>query len=253
MSAPIDLARTGFADGEAYDRARPGYPHDAVRALVTACGVGPGARVLDLAAGSGKLTTHLVATGARVVAVEPTDGMRGMLQRHPGIDVRAGRAEAIPCADAAMDAVTVAQAFHWFDGPAALGEIARVLRPGGALGLLWNVMDRDVTWVDRLQSLIHTRRGRNPWYAGHAWRAAFDGDARFTPLDERSFRNAQIVDLAGLRGRVASVSFIAAMKAGERARLLDEVDAIARAEGLDPARIPIPYRTDVFWCRSTGG
>ncbi len=253
MSGHLDRARSGFADGAAYDRARPGYRPDAVGALLRACGIGAGTRVLDLAAGSGKLTTHLVAAGARVTAVEPTDGMRALLARLDGVEVLAGRAEEIPCADGSQDAVTVAQAFHWFDGPAALDEIVRVLQPGGALGLLWNVMDRDVGWVDRLQALIHTRRGANPWYAGHGWRVAFDGRSDLTPLETASFRNEQTVDGAGLGDRVASVSFVADMASHERAELLAGVDALVADEGLDPARIAIPYRTDLFWCRSTGG
>ncbi len=251
MRENLDRARTGFADGDRYDRARPDYPADAVDALCRHCGIGSGTRTLDLAAGSGKLTRHLMERGAAVTAVDPTEGMREALVRAvPGVAVLDGCAEEIPVADASFSAVCVAQAFHWFDADRAIAEIHRVLEPGGALGLLWNVMDRDVAWVDHLQSLIHTWRGDNPWYAGHAWRAAFEASPLFDPLRHEDFRNVQVVDLAGLRSRVSSVSFIAAAPEPERTRMLDAAVAVVADADLDPRRIEIPYRTDVFWSRS---
>lgn len=248
MSEHLARARAGFSDGEGYDRARPDYPADAVDALCRRCRIGPGTATLDLAAGTGKLTRHLAARGAAVTAVDPTPGMRDALRSAlPGVRVRDGRAEDLPMADGTFAAVCVAQAFHWFDAPRALPEIHRVLAPGGVLGLMWNVMDREVGWVDRLQALIHTWRGENPWYAGHAWREAFRDSPLFGPLEHEGFRNAQVVDLAGLRGRVASVSFIAAAAPERRAEMLDAAAGLVVGMGLDPARIEIPYRTDLFW------
>jgi len=242
----------GFAEGDRYDRARPHYTADAVDHLCAALLVGPGRRVLDLAAGTGKLTRELAARGAAVIAVEPTEGMRDQLAAGvPGIRVLAGTAERIPLDDAVVDAVTVAQAFHWFDGPAAVREIHRVLIPDGSLGLMWNVMDQTVPWVKELQLVIHRRRGENPWYTGHAWRRAFDGAPEFSPLEHRAFRNAQTVDRDGLLDRVASISFVATLPAGER----DAVFADARAILADydvpgpGGHFEIPYVTDVFWCR----
>ena len=252
MSGTLGRAQTGFADGERYDRARPDYPEDAVDALCRHCGIGPGVSTLDLAAGSGKLTRHLIARGAAVTAVDPTAGMRAALAANlPEVTVREGRAEDIPLADGAVQAVCVAQAFHWFDAPRALAEIHRVLVPGGALGLLWNVMDRDVEWVDRLQTLIQTWRGANPWYAGHTWRQAFDGSPLFAPIHHEAYRNRQLVDRDGLRARIGSVSFVASAPADHRERMLDEAVGVAMSTGLDPSRIEIPYRTDVFWTRSS--
>ena len=135
------VAARGFQAGaEAYERGRPGYPTDAVDALTDALGVGPGATVVDLAAGTGKLTRLLVPSGATVIAIEPVDAMRRTLAAMlPRVPVVAGTAESMPLRDGSAGAVVAAQAFHWFDGEAALAEIHRVLAPGGRLGLVWNV------------------------------------------------------------------------------------------------------------------
>ena len=147
-----DVRAASFGSvADVYDRARPGYPDEAVRWLV---GDAP-RRVLDLAAGTGKLTRSLVAAGHDVVAVEPAEEMLAHLRAAvPAAEALVGTAEAIPLPDASVDAVTVAQAFHWFDPPAALREIARVLRPDGALGLVWNTRDEREPWVRRLGELI---------------------------------------------------------------------------------------------------
>ena len=145
MNGIHPTAQAGFtAAAEVYERARPGYPDEAVAWVAERLGIGPGRDVLDLAAGTGKLTRQLVPLGARIVAVEPIDAMRAELERAvPAVEALAGTAEAIPLADASVDAVTCAQAFHWFRPDEAAREIRRVLRPGGGLALLWNVRDLD--------------------------------------------------------------------------------------------------------------
>ena len=133
-------ARSFGSVADLYREARPGYPLAAVEwALEHA----PGRDVLDLAAGTGKLTEVIASAGARVTAVEPLEQMRRELARTvPAATLLSGSAEQIPLADGAVDAVLVGQAFHWFDQPRALDEIARVLRPGGVVGLLWNLRTR---------------------------------------------------------------------------------------------------------------
>jgi SAM-dependent methyltransferase len=239
----------GAAD--AYDRGRPGFPPDVVEKLVEVLGIGPGVRVLDLAAGTGKLTRLLAPTGAELVAVEPLDGMRARLEaRIPGIRALEGTAEAIPLSDASVDAVTAAQAFHWFDGKAALGEIHRVLTPGGRLGLLWNARDEQEDWVARLGEIMERHRGTAPRYQAGAWRAAFDETTLFTPLAAAHFSHVHEVDAQSVVDRVLSVSFIAALTEREREgvgkqvlRLLAEHPATRGRE-----TFPVLYRTDVFWC-----
>ncbi len=254
MTGEFSLASAGFARGERYERARPGYPADAIAALCAACGIVPGRRVLDLAAGTGKLTRELVARGAEVIAVEPVAGMRKQLAATvPGLQIMDGVAERLPVAGESVDAITVGQAFHWFDGPAALREIHRVLVPGGALGLVWNVMDRGVAWVARLHELIHRHRGpRSPWYAEHAWRATFTPECGFAALEQRAFTNAQQVDVEGLVDRVASVSFIATLPETVRSAVMAEVRQIVAEELPGRSRFAIPYVTDVFWSHRGG-
>jgi SAM-dependent methyltransferase len=227
-----------------YERGRAGYPQEAVAWLCGELGIKPGADVLDLAAGTGKLTRALQASGARVIAVEPLEEMRAGLV---DVDVLEGTAEAIPLPAGAVDAVTVAQAFHWFDGPRALGEIHRVLRPGGRLGLVWNRGDDSARWVAELDAVVAAARPSGvPSYRDSRWRAAFETTALFTPLEEREFSHEVASDASTIRDRVASISFIAALPSGEREAVLDRIDAITRRL---PARFAYPYRTYVLTCR----
>lgn len=217
-------AAVGFArSADAYERGRPGYPDAAVDRLAAAL---PGRQVLDLAAGTGKLTRALAARGLDVTAVEPLAEMRAAIG--PPARALAGTAEAIPLPEASVDGVTVAQAFHWFDGDRALAEIHRVLRPGGVLALIWNrrrIADR----VQReLEALLAPHRGEVPTERGEAWRAAFDRTALFGALREERFHNEQVVDADGLADRVASISFVAALDQGAHDALLGEVRGLAR-------------------------
>ena len=154
MSTDDRAARAAsFEHGvDAYEATRPSYPDEAVRWVVP-----PDAHdVLDLAAGTGKLTSRLLALGLRVVAVEPSDGMRAELSsRLPEVDARPGTAEHTGLPDACVDAVTIAQAWHWVDPPAASAELARILRPGGTVAPLWNVRDETTDWVARWTEIVH--------------------------------------------------------------------------------------------------
>src|SRR5690349_6622753 len=136
-------AAGGFATAaDAYERGRPGYPEEAIAWMAERLDLREGRNLLDLAAGTGKLTRTLVPFGAHVVAVEPIDEMREQLFRAlPDVDAFDGTAESIPLPDGSVDAVTCGQAFHWFRAEQALKEIHRVLRPAGGLALVWNVRD----------------------------------------------------------------------------------------------------------------
>ena len=234
-------AAQGFARSvDAYERGRPGYPDAAIRHLLAQ--LPPRAMVLDLAAGTGKLTRPLLEAGVSVIAVEPVAEMRAALPATAhALD---GTAEAIPLGPSSVDAVTVGQAFHWFDADAALGEIARVLHPGGSLALLWNRRVEDDPVNRAIDALLAPHRGEVPTHRGDSWRAAFDGRTEFGPLAERVFENVQELDADGLEARVGSISFIAALESAERGRVLARARALARSE-----TVTVPHRTEVQVCR----
>jgi SAM-dependent methyltransferase len=219
-------AAEGFArSAAAYERGRPGYPDAAVDRLVAAL---PGRDVVDLAAGTGKLTRALVARGCAVTAVEPVAAMRALIEP-PAVAVD-GVAEATGLPAGSADAVTVAQAFHWFDGPRALAEIHRVLRPirpGGVLALLWNRRDTRDALQGRITDLLEPHRGDVPAHRDERWRVALDDTPLFDARREETFTNEQSVDAEGLADRVGSISFVAAMDAPDRERLLAEIRALA--------------------------
>jgi SAM-dependent methyltransferase len=248
-------ALRGFARAsDAYELGRPGYPPKAVARLARELRLRPGRVALDLAAGTGKLTAFLVDTGAEVVAVEPVAEMRALLERElPGVRALAGAAEAIPLDARSVDAVTVGQAFHWFRGDEALTEIHRVLRPGGGLGLVWNVRDTSVSWVARLTAIIEPHRGDAPAYRSGAWREALERTELFGPLREAETRFVHSLTPDGVVARVASVSFIAALPRADREGVLAEVRTLLGTDAVTLGReIALPYRTDVYWTTSRG-
>jgi SAM-dependent methyltransferase len=239
-------ARGGFAlAADAYERGRPGYPDAAIEFLAARLRLGPGRTVVDLAAGTGKLTRPLLATGAEVVAVEPVAQMRAALPAAArAVD---GTAEAIPLRAASADAVTVAQAFHWFDGDAALAEIHRVLRSGGTLALVWNRRRMDDPLNRAVEELIAPYRGHTPALRTNAWRAAFERTDLFGPLEEHDFPNDQSLDADGLVDRVASISFIASLDEAARADVLQAVRALA-----GDGRVTIHHDTEVHLTERLG-
>jgi ubiquinone/menaquinone biosynthesis C-methylase UbiE len=246
---PIDdVAARGFESGAAaYETARPGYPDDALEVLATAVGIGAGTDVLDLAAGTGKLTRRLLELDARVVAVEPVAGMRAQLEAVlPEVTVVDGTAEQIPMDDASVDVVAVAQAFHWFDAPVALDEIARVLRPDGRLVILWNERDEATQGVAEMSRLIRWHERTVSRYQHVSWADVVAASGRFSPLDERAIAWEQPMTRELLADRVRSISYIAAMPRAERERLAAEVVELVRRL---PERFPLPYTCRVQWCQ----
>jgi SAM-dependent methyltransferase len=234
-------AAVGFARAaELYERARPSYPGDAVAWLSERCGLGPGRTVVDLGAGTGKLTRLLPATGARVIAVEPIPEMRALIQE---VEVLEGTAEAIPLADGAADAVVVAQAFHWFDHARALPEIHRVLAPDGRLGLIWNSRDLDDPLQAELDGVLRPYSRRVSDQQSGVWRPPLEASPLFGTVEEASFPFAQSFRTDDLCERVASTSFVAAATPHEREELLARVRSLT--VGLDEP-FPFRYRTDVY-------
>ncbi|MCU1463456.1 MAG: smtA [Acidimicrobiales bacterium] len=249
-TASAGFSATGAAD--AYERGRPPYPAAVVDRLIDVGRIGPGAHVVDLAAGTGRLTRMLIPSGARVVAIEPVAAMRDALRvACPGVDVLDGAAESIPLPDGWSDAVTVGQAFHWFAGPAALAEIARVLRPGGTLALVWNAQRGLAPWIDRVLTIVHAANDDGaPQYDTGAWRAVFSGATAFGELAEHHVVSDWEVDVDTVLNRFASVSYVAALPDERRADLLAAIRALLDTDPATAgrARFPMPTRTDLFWC-----
>lgn len=218
-------ARFGAVAAE-YDHGRPSYPAAVLDRLAAVTGLGPGVEVLDLAAGTGKLTRQLVDAGASVVAVEPSAGMRERLVATlPGVRVLDGTGEAIPLPDGAVDLVTVAQAFHWFRTADALDEIHRVLRPRGWLALVWNEAPT-TAWSREVLDLRHRLTAYTGTYPGDGWDAVVDADARFGPRTTTMVEVTVATTVDELMSDSASRSYVISLDPAARARVLDAVAAL---------------------------
>lgn len=233
-----------------YDRGRPGYAPEAVDHMVAELGIGPSTRVLDLAAGTGKLTRLLEPSGAQLVAVEPVAGMRERLAAAvPGVRVLDGHAESLPLEDASVDAAVVGQAFHWFHPGPALAELHRVLAPGGRLALVWNRWERE-GWVQDVYGVIEPLRGDAPSWTAGGGREAFEDSPHFGPLTEARFSHVQDGDRDSVIARVTSISFIAALADEQRAGVVRRVRAIldSHPDTRGAESIEQRYTTHVYAC-----
>jgi SAM-dependent methyltransferase len=246
MAAMPSRARSFDALAAEYERGRPGWPAAALDAMADRLGLHAGSTVLDLAAGTGKLTRALVPRFASVIAVEPLDGMRAVLEQVvPDAQALAGTAEAIPLGDASVDAIAVAEAFHWFDADAAAREMARVLRPGGGVAVLYNRRDRaddEAAWQREVHMTFEAHRLPRDHVDPHddaSWKAALA--ARISEPRDEAFDNTQILDLEGLLDQYASYSVIAGLPPARRdAALAAFRDVLARHH---VQSVEIAYRT----------
>jgi SAM-dependent methyltransferase len=228
-----------------YDRGRPGYPAAAIELLCDRLGVRPDRRLLDVGAGTGKLTRELAARGAEVVAVEPTAGMRRELHAAlPDVEVLAGTAEAVPLPDASVDAITAAQAFHWFDVDRALPELHRVLRPDGVLGVVFNRRDLTTPVQAALDAMLAEDRGDTPSWATHDWTASLGGSAWFAPAETHGFPHVQRLDVEAFLARVTSISFVAQLPDAARERVVAGAERLFTAHAVD-GRVAMHYVTEL--------
>jgi SAM-dependent methyltransferase len=231
---------------ERYERVRPEYPDSAIAHIVDVFDIDGSSELLDLAAGTGKLTRALLRTGAHVTAVEPLEGMREVLVRElPGVAVLAGTAEEIPLPDASVDVVLVGQAFHWFDPQSAPADIARVLRPGGGLVAIWNVRDESHDWMDQVREVLDRHKGDTPRYSDDRWREGIDASGLFAPIELRLFDHRHELPREEALETFGSRSYVSALPEDQRAALLAEVAAVMP----DEPTIAIPYTTQVYWTR----
>lgn len=226
-------ARSFGAAAGVYERARPGYPAVAVRDLL-----GPGPLdVLDIGAGTGKLTRTVAAEGHRVVAVDPSAQMLDELRLAvPGVETRVGSAESLPADDGAFDAVVAGQAYHWFDPDVAIPEVARVLRPGGTVGLLWNSRDERVSWIARFGELVGSEDASNTLQPPVL-------QPLFGPSSVRWYEHEQALSVRSLVDLAHSRSSLLVMSPADRAARLEEVRALGESVG-EP--IAMRYRLQVW-------
>jgi SAM-dependent methyltransferase len=238
---PLHPLAAQFAEvAEAYERGRPEYPPAVVGAIAAELRIPPGASVLDLAAGTGKLTRALLGMGLDVVAVEPQRALREVLASNVGAErVRDGVAEAIPLPDASVVAVTVADGFHWFDQAVALREIRRVLRPGGGLAVLSSVPDwGDAPWAHEVGTLMAGMRPTHPHFDGPPWHDAVRAAGGWTEPREVRVTTSQPAGPDQMLDYLASMSWIAALPAEQRAETLARIGTIIRASET-PAVLPV--------------
>jgi len=255
-----DIAAKGFqAASESYERGRPDYPLDSVAQIVRQLELGAGRIVADVGAGTGKFTRMLLSSGAKVIAVEPVEAMRRKFSEIlPDIELKAGSAEAMPFEAGSIDAVVVAQAFHWFDIPKALGEFHRVLKPGGRLGLVWNIRETDSDLTIQMNQIIDAHEGNAPRYRSGEWKRALSLSHLFSPAQAARFTHTQKGPVEMVVDRVLSISFIAALSEAERETIRHEVlDLLSSHPATQKAakeqgEIELPYHTDVYWCSRRG-
>lgn len=242
MSDRPELSFDDVADE--YERTRPSYP----AALLDALPLGEDAAVLDLGAGTGKLTRVLAARYREVVAVEPLANMRAILERVvPGVTALAGSAERIPLDDGSVDGVFAAQAFHWFDKEVALPQIARVLRHGGVVALVWNEADDelpDPRPPESVRELNVVREAvEHRWRADPRWEDLLRDSGLFEDVHDRvSVAHEHVLDRAGILDNLRSVSWIASRD--------DREEVVARLGALLPeTTYAIPNRANLIWAR----
>jgi SAM-dependent methyltransferase len=236
----IEPSRSFDRAAEEYERTRPDYP----AALLDVLPLGAGAEVLDLGAGTGKLTRVLAQRYPHVIAVEPLDGMRAILERVvPAAESKAGSAEALPLADASVDAVFAGQAFHWFANDEAVAEIARVLRPGGVLGLVWNGPDESRTspLPDEYIAYLDELRAGAAFNNAPPWQHVI-ARGPFGEVHESAVPHDHVLDRAGVLDNARTVSWIASRPDEERAAIMQRLDEL-----LTDGPFAIPNNANIMW------
>lgn len=239
---PRQLGSAFATGGDEYERLRPGYPVDAVTWLI---GDTPeGSRAADVGAGTGKLTTDLMARGLDVVAIDPSADMLAQLSlRVPAVDVRTGSGEHTRLSDASVDLITFAQSWHWVEPIAGAIEVARVLKPDGRVSMVWNFVDPRVDWVAELSEAWHTLSAAEAIDAErHRPRLGSD----FGPVESITVDWVDTIAVEDLAALVTTRSYFLTASASEQQSIQDRVGQILRHHFFDTVTVDLPYRTHCF-------
>ncbi len=241
------MSRSFGAAASLYESARPSYPQEAVRwMLEPAKKMRETLRVADVGAGTGKLTRVILSLGADVIAIEPDEKMLAVLREElPEAATHVGSAERLPIGDASVDAVVLGQAWHWVNPEIASLEIARVLSPGGVLGLVWNIRDESIPWVHRLTQIVHGSKAEEMLAEGNPFVATpFGNLEKFEWRWSRAMTRKQLVDM------VQSRSYVLTAPADERARIGRELSSLFDDLKLTgETTIDLPYVTKAYRAR----
>jgi len=244
MATREEMSRSFGAATDAYEAGRPEYPTEAVEWMLQPVRTdGRRVRVADVGAGTGKLTRALVEADAEVVAVEPDPAMLDALRAAvPGVPTFAGTGESLPLPDGALDAVVFGQAWHWVDPAAASAEVGRVLRPGGVLGLVWNIRDEAVEWVAAMTRIMHGSNAEVMLAEGGPTVAE-----PFGALESQSWHWVRPMTRAALFDMAHSRSYVITADDAERARIDRELGAVFdRIDAVGDTVVELPYVTTVF-------
>lgn len=235
----------GYAKvADSYARGRPEYPSEMISWMQKTTAIGSGDHVVDLGAGTGKFTNALVKLGLRVDAVEPVDEMRAQLAALlPGVTVHGGVAQHLDIDTASADLVTCAQSFHWFADDQAVAEIARVLKPGHFLVLVWNQRDTSDPVQAKLEEiLLRHQDPAIPHSPTRRWKPVIDASPQFRFVEEEHFTHVHDLERASVADRLRSMSVFSTLSQEMQQEALNEIDAIVPSQ----ERIGLPYFNEVF-------
>jgi SAM-dependent methyltransferase len=246
-----DLASSFDDVAAAYERGRPRYEPHVVATIAAATG---GPRVLDLGAGTGRMSAPLLQAGLDVVAVEPLEGMRAILTRSIGPErALAGRAEALPLDDASVDGVVACDAWHWFDGPRAADELDRVVRPGGGVVVCithprWQRgEDAPAWWAEHGEIYESVPKDDHPYHGGSRRPDGLEGHPGFESMEVHDVPFVHATDRQRILAHYSSMSFVASLEPARRAEVLAAFEAVLARHGVD--RVDIPYRAELWITR----
>jgi SAM-dependent methyltransferase len=250
-----DLARSFDDVAAAYELGRPRYDEHAIDAIAAAAGGGP--RLLDVGAGTGRLSGPLLQKGYDIVAVEPLDAMRAILTRSIGDRALAGHAEDLPLRDASVDGAVCSDAWHWFDGARAADELHRVVRPGGGVVVCVSKVEwpegEGPAWVDEISAILDSlwRAVRHPYLGGSHRPDGLEGHAGFEAMEVRNVPFVHHTTRETQLAHFASMSYIASLERAPRAEALGALEAILASNDID--ELDVPYRAELWVTRRRRG